>query len=138
MTDQTSDRELLDILQNSRTIAVVGFSDNPERESPSVAAYLHRQGYHIIPVNPNLAEGLGEKAYPDLPSVPVKVDVVLIFRKPEAVPEIVSQAIAIGAKAVWMQDGIIHEAAAQSARQAGLKVVMDTCMRTTHRRLIGS
>jgi hypothetical protein len=100
-----------------------------------VPAYLQRQGYRIIPVNPNLEQALGEKAYPDLLAVPEPVDVVQIFRRSEAVPPVVQQAIQIGAQVVWMQEGIINEAAAQAAREAGLQVVMNTCMRTTHRRL---
>jgi predicted CoA-binding protein len=98
-----------------------------------VAAYLQKAGYRIIPVNPNLTSVLGETAYPHLRAVPVPVDVVDIFRRPEAVPEIVEDAIAIGARAVWMQDGIVHNAAADRARQAGLVVVMNKCMMREHR-----
>jgi predicted CoA-binding protein len=98
---------------------------------------LQGQGYRIIPVNPTATEILGEKAYPDLESVPEKIDVVQVFRKPEDVPPVVEDAIKVGAKVVWMQEGIVNEEAAQRARQAGLQVVMDACMRATHRRLIG-
>ncbi len=91
----------------------------------------------MIPVNPTADEILGEKAYPDLSSIPEKVDVVQVFRKPEDVPPVVDEAIKIGAKVVWMQEGIVNEEAAQKAREAGLQVVMDACMRATHRRLIG-
>jgi uncharacterized protein len=114
-------------------VAVVGLSDRPERSSYEVAAYLQAQGYRIIPVNPNLSEVLGEKAYPRLDAVPGPVDVVDIFRKPEAVPEIVDQAIAKCAKVIWMQEGIAHNAAADKARAAGLQVVMNKCLLKEHR-----
>lgn len=125
--------EVRRILASARTVAVVGLSDKPERDSHRVAAYLQRAGYRIIPVNPNLTSVLGEKAYPNLRAIPEPVDVVDIFRKPEAVPEIVEDAIAIGARVVWMQDGIVHNAAADRARQAGLAVVMNKCMMREHR-----
>lgn len=112
-----------------KTIAVVGISDNPERPSNFVAKFMEEHGYKIIPVNPNLTEWEGKKCYPDLLSIPVKVDVVDIFRRPEAVPPIVDEAIAIKAKAVWMQEGIVNEEAAAKAREAGLEVVMDRCMK---------
>ena len=120
-----------------KTIAVVGISDNPERPSNSVAKFLEAHGYDIIPVNPNLTEWEGRKCYPDLLSIPVKVDVVDIFRRPEAVPPIVDEAIAIKAKAVWMQLGIINEEAAEKARKAGIEVVMDRCMKIEYNRLNG-
>ena len=132
-----SDKELKDILLSTKTIASVGLSGNEEKESYWIVSYLKDQGYHIIPVNPTATEILGEKSYPDLESVPEKIDVVQVFRKPEEVPPVVDAAIKVGAKVVWMQEGIVNEAAAQKARQAGLQVVMDTCMRATHRRLIG-
>jgi len=121
------------ILRESKTIAVVGLSDKPDRPSYRVAKYLQDHGYRIIPVNPTLTEVLGERAYPDLLAVPEPVDVVDIFRQSEAVPPIVEQAIAIGARAVWMQEGVVHETAAARARQAGLDVVMDRCMFKEHR-----
>lgn len=124
-----------DILRDYHTIAVVGLSSKDDRPSYGVAQYLQRQGYRIIPINPNESEVLGETAYPDLLSVPEPVEVVEIFRRSEYVPEVVEQAIAIGAKAVWMQDGIINEDAARRARAAGLQVVMDNCMARRHRRL---
>jgi signal transduction histidine kinase/predicted CoA-binding protein len=130
-----SDERLKDILASSRVIAVVGISAQEDAPAHTVPAFLQRKGYRIIPVNPNLEQVLGEKAYPDLLSVPEAVDVVQIFRRSEAVPPVVEQAIQIGAKAVWMQEGIINEAAAEVAREAGLQVVMNACMRTTHRRL---
>lgn len=118
-----------------KTIAVVGISDNPERPSNFVAKFMEEHGYKIIPVNPNLAEWEGKKCYPDLLSIPEKVDVVDIFRRPEAVPPIVDEAIAIKAKVVWMQEGIVNEEAAAKARDAGLEVVMDRCMKKEYIRL---
>ena len=134
MNEQTLG-DLKTILEGTQTIAVVGLSPSPERESYDVAAYLKAAGYQIIPVNPNADEILGEKAYAGLREIPHEVDVVQIFRKSEAVPSIVEDAIAIDAKVVWMQLGIVHEAAADRAREAGLQVVMNTCMRATHRLL---
>lgn len=128
-----SSAEVRRILETARTIAVVGLSDKPERDSFRVAAYLQSQGYRILPVNPNLTEVLGEPAYGSLREVPVPIDVVDIFRRPEAVPAIVEDAIAVGAKAVWMQDGIVHNAAAEQARAAGLTVVMSKCLLREHR-----
>jgi predicted CoA-binding protein len=132
-----NDQMMKDILLSAKTIASVGLSSNQEKESYWIVAYLKEQGYRIIPVNPTADEILGEKAYPDLESVPEKIDVVQVFRKPEDVPPVVDSAIKVGAKVVWMQEGIVHEEAAQKAREAGLQVVMDACMRVTHRRLIG-
>jgi predicted CoA-binding protein len=132
-----SDQMLKDILSSAKTVASVGLSSNRARESYGIVQYLKGQDYHIIPVNPTATEILGEKAYPDLESVPEKIDVVQVFRKPEDVPPVVDSAIKAGAKVVWMQEGIVNEEAAQKARQAGLQVVMDACMRATHRRLIG-
>lgn len=112
-------------LRNSKTIAVVGLSDNPERASFGVARYLQAQGYRIIPVNPMVSEVLGEKSYPDLKSVPETIDMVDIFRRSELVPPVVDEAIEVGAKYVWMQDGVIHTEAAAKAEAAGIPVVMD-------------
>jgi hypothetical protein len=126
--------EVRAILSSARVVAVVGISDKPERDSHRVAAYLKEQGYRIIPVNPSLEEVLGERAYPSLAEVPVKVDVVDVFRRPEAVPGIVEAAIAGGARAVWLQEGIVHDAAAERARAAGLAVVQSRCMLKEHRR----
>jgi len=112
-----------------KTIAVVGISDNPERPSNFVAKFLEERAYNIIPVNPNLTKWDGKKCYPDLLSIPVKVDVVDIFRRPEAIPPIVDDAIAINAKVVWMQEGIVNEEAAAKARDVGIEVVMDRCMK---------
>jgi len=132
------DRTMRDILLSTKTIASVGLSSNKEKESYWIASYLKDQGYHVIPVNPTATEILGEKAYPDLESVPEKIDVVQVFRKPEDVMPVVEDAIKVGAKVVWMQEGIVNEEAALKAREAGLQVVMDACMRATHRRLIGA
>jgi predicted CoA-binding protein len=122
-------------LRGAKTIAVVGLSGRRFRPSHGVAEYLQRAGYRVIPVNPRETEVLGEKAYPDLASVPLPVDIVDIFRRSEHVPEIVEEAIRIGAKMVWMQEGVIHEDAAQTALAAGLEVVMDRCILKEHRRL---
>jgi predicted CoA-binding protein len=124
-----------EILRKARTIAVVGLSSKRYRPSYSVTEYMQSAGYRIIPVNPFETEILGEKAYKDLESVPGRVDVVDIFRRSEFVPEIVDAAIRIGARVVWMQEGVIHEAAAAKARAAGLEVVMDRCILKEHRRM---
>jgi predicted CoA-binding protein len=113
-------------LAGSRTIVVVGLSPNPSRPSHGVAEYLQHQGYRSIPVNPAVDEVLGEKSYPDLKSIPVPIDMVDIFRRPDQVPAIVEDAIAIKARYIWMQDGVVNEEAAERARAAGLSVVMDT------------
>ena len=123
------------ILNEYRTVAMVGVSPNPRRPSCKVASYLTRHGYHVIPVNPRAQEILGKTSYPDLISIPEKVDVVDIFRGSEEVMPIVDEAIKIGAKAIWMQEGVINEAAAAKARDAGLMVVMNKCMRKEHLRL---
>ncbi len=122
------------LLDETKTIAVVGMSSNPTRAGYYVPAYLQQAGYRIIPVNPNLDEALGEKAYPDLAAAPGPIDLVLLFRRPEDVPPHVDEAIAAGAKAVWMQSGIVNDEAAQKASAAGLDVVMDRCMMVEHRR----
>jgi hypothetical protein len=124
-----------DILRSTHTIAVVGISSNPMRPSNGVAEYLRRAGYRIIPVNPNETEVLGEKCYARLEDVPEKIDLVDIFRRSEYVPEVVESAIRVGARTVWMQEGVIHDAAAERARQAGLDVVMDRCTLKEHRKL---
>jgi predicted CoA-binding protein len=126
-----------EILESYRVIAVVGLSPNPERTSHHVCSYLKEQGYRIIPVNPTTTEALGEVCYPDLISVPEGVEVVQVFRRSEDVPPVVDQAIKIGAKAIWMQEGIANDEAALKARQAGLLVVMDRCMLKEHRHMKG-
>ncbi len=124
---------IADLLRSSRTIAVVGLSDNPMRPSHGVSAYMQSQGYRIIPVNPQADEVLGEKAYSSLLDVPEPIDIVDIFRRSEFVPEIVDQAIQLKARAIWMQEGVVHEAAAEKARKAGLFVIMDSCILLEHR-----
>lgn len=127
-----------EILRNAKTIAVVGLSDKPDRPSFQVASYLMAHGYRIIPVNPNLAEWNGLKAYPSLSEAAAgvgPVDVVDIFRKSDDVPPVVDEAIKTGAKMIWMQLGVVNEAAAAKARAAGLAVVMDRCMKIEHMRL---
>lgn len=136
-TAMNDTQTMKDILTSAKTIAVVGLSSNPDKPSYLIASYLKEHGYRIIPVNPMAAEIMGETSYPDLTSIPEAVDVVQVFRKPEDVPPVVEEAIKIGAKAIWMQEGISHDAAALSARNAGVQVVMDACMRSMHRRLIG-
>jgi predicted CoA-binding protein len=136
MIEPGSDQEALEILRTCRVLAVVGLSSNPQRASHGVSRYLQRSGYRIIPVNPKEREVLGEKAFASLAEVPETVDCVVIFRRPEHVPEIVGQAIQKGARAVWMQHGISHAEAAARARQAGLLVVEDRCMMIEHMRLM--
>ena len=132
MTDET----LKKILSENKVVASVGLSSNPARASWRVAQYLLAHGYRIIPVNPNETEVHGQKAYPDLKSVPDKVDLVQVFRNPDAVPPIVEDAIAIGAKVVWMQDGAGNPEAAKRAEEAGLTAVVDDCMMRVHARLM--
>ena len=120
------------ILKEYRTVAIVGASSNPGRPSFRVVRYLSEHGYNVIPVNPNERDILGMTCYPNLSSIPEKVEVVDIFRKSEAVMPVVEEAIKVGAKAIWMQEGVINEEAAARAREAGLLVVMDKCMRKQH------
>lgn len=130
-----SSDEIRQLLTTAHTIAVVGLSDKSDRDSHHVAAYLQQHGYRIIPVNPFVATVLGERSYARLEDVPEKIDIVDIFRRPDAVPAIVESAIAVGARAIWMQLGIAHNAAADKARAAGLAVVMNKCILIEHRRL---
>ena len=123
------------LLGEIRSVAIVGISDKPERDSYRVAAYLQRQGYHILPVNPNVSEVLGEKAYRQLTELPEKPDAVVVFRRPDAVPEIVEQARQVGAKILWLQLGIVNNAAADKARAAGMIVVQNRCIMQDHLRL---
>ena len=122
-----------DLLVRAKTIAVVGLSDNPLRPSHGVSAYMQAQGYKIIPVNPTISEALAEKSYASLDQIPEPVDIVNIFRRPEFVAEIVDQAIRLRIPAIWMQEDVVHEAAAEKARKAGLTVVMDRCILKEHR-----
>lgn len=126
---------VVDVLRSSRVIAVVGLSSKRWRSSYGVAEYLQHAGYRIVPVNPMETEVLGEKSYPDVDSVPGPVDIVDIFRRSEYVPEIVEAAIRKGAKAIWMQEGVVHEEAARRAEAAGLVVSMDHCILKDHRKI---
>lgn len=128
-------RTVEQILRESKTVAVVGLSPHPDRDSHEVARYLQRRGYRIIPVNPGVDEILGESCYPDLLSIPGSVDVVDIFRQPGHVPSVVEQAVQKGVSAVWMQLGILNEEAAQKALEHGIDVVMDKCMFIEHKAL---
>lgn len=122
-----------DLLSRVKTIAVVGLSDSPMRPSHGVSAYMQAQGYRIIPVNPQVREALGETSYPSLLDVPEKIDLVDVFRRPEYVDEIVGQAITLKIPAIWLQEDVINERAAQKARDAGMFVVMDRCILKEHR-----
>jgi len=135
-TGPPSDQAVAELLRSAHTIAVVGLSPKPFRASYGVSEFLQSVGYRIIPVNPNVREVLGEKAYARLEDIPEKIDIVDVFRRSEAVPEIVDAAIRIGARAVWMQEGVEHEEAAALARAAGLLVVMDSCILKEHRHLL--
>ncbi|MBS1965614.1 MAG: CoA-binding protein [Chloroflexi bacterium SZAS-1] len=132
-----SDNEIQDVLHNARTIAMVGLSNRPERDSYAVARFLQRNGYRVLPVNPNLREQiLGEQPYASLRDIPVHVDIVDVFRRTEFVPQIAEDAIAIGADVLWMQLGIVNQAAALRAQRAGLGVVSDRCVAIEYRRLM--
>jgi len=133
LSETEADR-ITELLQTARTIAVVGLTDSPLRPSYGVSHYMRSEGYRIIPVNPNITDWEGEKAYPSLLDVPEKIDIVAIFRRPDAVPEVVEHAIQIKAPVIWMQEGVIHEEAAEKARQAGIFVVMDRCILKEHRK----
>jgi len=124
---------IAEVLKRSKTIAVVGLSRNPLRPSHGVSAYMQTHGYRIIPVNPTIDECLGEKAYPNLLAVPETIDMVNIFRRPEYVEEVVDQAIQLKVPAIWMQEEVIHEKAAEKARKAGIYVLMDRCILKEHR-----
>ena len=130
--------KISELLRSSHTIAVVGLSSKRYRPSFGVAEYMQNAGYHIIPVNPFEAEVLGETAYATLEDVPEHIDIVDIFRRSEFVPDLVETAVRIGASAIWMQEGVVHEAAAAKARAAGLEVVMDRCILKEHRRMLVS
>lgn len=136
-----SDADMADLLRSTRTIAVVGLSDNPSRPSHGVAKYLKDVGYRVIPINPGLEELWGEKSFPDLTSMKkagIDAELVDIFRRPDAVKPIAQEAVEIGASSIWLQEGVVNEEAAQLAKDAGLRVVMDRCMFKEHSRLIGS
>jgi uncharacterized protein len=137
ISQSTADDPIFEILRSAKTIAVVGLSNRKFRPSYGVAEYLKAVGYRIIPVNPQQTEVLGEKCYPRLEDIPEKVDIVDIFRRSEFVLEIVDSAIRIGARAVWMQEGVVSPAAAEKARQAGLFVAMDLCILKEHTKRFG-
>jgi predicted CoA-binding protein len=128
---------IADLLRRSKTIAVVGLSDSPLRPSHGVSAYMQSHGYRIIPVNPHIAEALGETAFPSLLQVTEPIDIVNIFRRPEFVEEVVDQAIELKVPAIWMQEDVINERAAAKARRAGIFVVMDRCILKEHRARLG-
>ena len=132
----TNDADMIEMLRAARTIAVVGLSSKRLRPSYGVAAYMQRHGYRIIPVNPGETEVLGEKAYSTLSEVPVRVDIVDVFRDSDAVPAVVDEAVGLGVPYLWLQQDVIHEEAAERARAAGMKVVMDRCISNEHRRLM--
>jgi len=129
--------EIAELLTRARNIAVVGLSSSPLRPSHGVSAYMQTHGYHIIPVNPEISEALGEKAYASLADVPAKIDIVNIFRRPEYVDEIVDAAIALKVPAIWMQEDVVNQRAAEKARAAGIFVVMDRCILKEHRARFG-
>ncbi len=138
MNFENREADIRHILEHAKTIAVLGLSAGPARPSHGVAAYLQRAGYRIVPVNPTLTEVLGEPCYPTLTEAAAheKIDLVDVFRHSEAVPEIVDEAIALALHALWLQEGVVHEMAAEKARRAGLRVVMDRCILKEHRRLM--
>ena len=127
--------QIAELLRTAKTIAVVGLSGNPMRTSYGVSEYMQSQGYRIIPVNPMIQESLGEKAYASLSEVPEKIDIVNVFRRSEFVPQVVEEAIRRRVPAIWMQEGVVHEGAAEKARAAGIFVVMDRCILKEHRRV---
>jgi predicted CoA-binding protein len=129
----TANDSITQLLKKSKTIAVVGLSDSPLRPSYGVAAYMQSQGYRVIPVNPTIKGALGEKAVPSLSEVNEKIDIVDVFRRPEFVPEVVEEAIRLKVPAIWLQEGVVHEEAAERARKAGIEVVMDRCILKEHR-----
>jgi len=133
MASQPQIDPIAELLRRAKTIAVVGLSSDPMRPSYGVTAYMQSHGYRIIPVNPQIESCLGEKAYASLLDVPEKIDIVNIFRRPEFVEEIVDQAIQLKVPAVWMQEDVVHEDAADKARKAGIFVVMDRCILKEHR-----
>jgi predicted CoA-binding protein len=137
MTSLPDPDPIADLLKRARTIAVVGLSNSPLRPSHGVSAYLQTNGYRIIPVNPKIHGSLGERSYSSLPDVPEKIDIVNIFRRPEYVEEIVDQAIQLKVPAIWMQESVVNEKAAEKARQAGILVIMDRCILKEHKARLG-
>ena len=133
-----SDAQIKQILENAKTIAVVGLTSSPLRPSHGVSAYMQQNGYRIIPVNPTITDALGEKSYPSLRDIPkdIKIDIVDVFRRPDAVPGVVDEVIELGLPVLWLQETVIHDEAAEKARRAGVFVVMDHCILKEHRRLM--
>lgn len=131
------DDTLRELLKGAKKIAVVGASDKPWRDSHRIALFLQQRGYEVLPVNPKYQSVIGIRCYPDLSSLPGPVDIVDVFRRSEAVPSIVDEAAAARAKALWLQQGVIHEEAARKAERLGMRVVMDRCILVDHRRLLG-
>jgi predicted CoA-binding protein len=134
VTNPSATDEIGELLKRAKTIAVVGLSDSPLRPSHGVSAYMQTQGYRIIPVNPAIQDVLGEKAVASLSAIKEKIDIVDVFRKPESVPEIVDEAIKLGVPAIWLQEDVVHEQAADKARKAGIFVVMDKCILKEHKK----
>ena len=134
MVKTTASDEIGELLKRTKTIAVVGLSDSPLRPSYGVSAYMQTAGYRIIPVNPGIKGALGEKAVASLADVPEKIDIVDVFRRSEFVPDVVDEAIRLKVPAIWLQEGVVHEEAAEKARKAGIFVVMDLCILKEHRR----
>ena len=132
----TESERISQLLKSAKTIAVVGLSNSPMRVSYGVSEYMQSQGYRIVPVNPLIGESLGEKAYATLSDVPEKIDIVNVFRRPEFVPGVVEEAIRLKVPGIWMQEGVVHEEAAEKARAAGIFVVMDRCILKEHRRWV--
>ncbi len=134
-----SDEQIKRVLENAKTIAVVGLANSPLRPSYGVSAYMQQQGYRIIPVNPTITDSLGEHSYPSLHDIPkdIKIDIVDVFRRPDAVPDIVDQVIGLKLPVLWLQETVVHEQAAEKARKAGIFVVMDRCILKYHRKLLG-
>lgn len=132
------DSLMKDLLASAKTIAVVGLTNNPMRPSYGVSAYMQQQGYRIIPVNPTIDEALGEKAYATLRDIPkdMKIDIVDVFRRPDAVPDVIDEVLELKLPAIWLQETVVHNEAAEKARKAGVKVVMDRCILKEHRRLM--
>ena len=131
-----NDTELTELLRGAKTIAVVGLSSNPMRPSLGVSRFLQRQGYRIIPVNPNETEVLGERAYASVKDVPEQIDIINIFRRPARVPEVIDDALIKGTRCIWMQEGVVNHEAAKKAEEAGMSVVMDRCILKEMARLL--
>jgi len=133
-----SDSQIKEVLENAKTIAVVGLASSPLRPSYGVSAYMQQQGYRIITVNPTISDALGEKAYASLRDTPkdIKIDIVDVFRRPDAVPDVVDEVLELNLPMLWLQETVVHEAAAEKARKAGVFVVMDKCILKEHRRLV--